>query len=314
MKTESFLPVPLKTILESDIHRFTLHRDLSDQPPAEFLDSIDRFGLIHPPAVLKEQGKLQLLCGRKRVLALQQTGRKSPLCCRIVESDDPVEILLTVLEDQRLSGPLCAIMTARFLRLVESYLPEHSRSMFIAQSNIGSYGQLKRHLPLLNLELPIRDAVHNGTISEKIGLSLAAYNGPDRLFLYNLFQTLSLNKNKQKRLLDMCRILLVRTGGTVEELFQQEFRDFLPETITTNKPQSAGNLMKRIYEASHPMSTNAETEFNERRKHLRLPARCRLSHSQSFEKDNVTLSIDFTNFDELKRVWSDIKMFLNDRE
>ena len=308
MKTESFLPVPLKKILDSDINRFSLHRDLSDPLPAELLSSIDRFGLFHPPVVLIEQpGKYQLLCGRRRILALQEIGRDQTVLCRVVEIDDSAEMLMTVLEDQRLSGPLSAIMTARFLRLVESQIPVNSRHTFIAQMNIGSYGQLQRQAVFLKLEQPIRDAIHKGMISDKIGLHLCSLTSQDRLFLCNLFMALSLNNNKQKRLLDMCQILLARTGRTVEELFQQDFHDFLPRTTTTNKPQSAGNLMKLLHEASHPMSTSAEKIFNDRRKELRLPTSCRLSHSQSFEKDSVTLSIDFSNFDALKKVWSRIK-------
>ncbi len=118
---------------------------------------------------------------------------------------------------------------------------------------------------------------------------------------------LTLNKNKQKRLLDMCQILIARRGGTFKDLFHENFREFLPAHITTNRPQTAGNLLRVLYEASHPLSNNAEKLFNDRKNELELPAHCSLSHSPAFEKDRVTLSFDFENFDEMARIWQKIK-------
>ena len=307
MKSDSFRNVSLETLLNSDVDRFSLHKDLSMNLSADFLLSIKRYGLFHPPLVMTKGDGYQLICGRKRIQALLETGSDPSPLCRVVNVSGPSELLTTILEDQRLSGPLSVIMNARFLKLTEKLIPQESRNAIIKPMEIGSYGQLQRLLPLLNLEQPIRDAIHRGSISDKVGLILCSISPEDRLFLCHLFLELSLNKNKQKRLLDMCQILIAQKGGTYKELLQNDFRDFLPENIPSNIPQTAGNLLKCLYEASHPLSTHAERVFNDRKNELGLPASCSISHSPAFEEDKVTLSIEFDNLDEMTRIWQKIK-------
>lgn len=307
MKSDSFRNVSLQTFLNSDIDRFSLHKDLSMNLSTDFLCSIKRYGLFHPPVVMKTGNGYQLICGRKRIQALLETGSDPSPLCKVVNISGPSELLTTILEDQQLSGPLSVIMIACLLKLTETLIPQESRNALIEQLDIGSYGQLQRLLPLLNLEQSIRDAIHRGSISDKVGLILCSIAPEDRLFLCHLFLELSLNKNKQKRLLDMCQILIAQKGGTYKKLFQNDFRDFLPENIRSNIPQTAGKLLKCLSEASHPLSTHAEKVFDDRKNDLGLPASCSVSHSPAFEKDRVTLSIEFDNLDEMAKIWQKIK-------
>lgn len=307
MKTDSFRIVPLESLLQSDIDRFTLHKDLSVNLSADFLSSIKRYGLFHPPVVMKMGETYQLICGRRRIQALQTIGTDTSVYCRVADVSDSGELLATILEEQRLSGPLSAIMSARFLKLTETLIPQGARDTVITQLRLGSYGKLQRLLPLLTLEQSIRDSIHNEDISDKVGLILCAVSPEDRLFLCELFLALSLNKNKQKRLLEMCQILIAQREGTFRDLFHEYFKDFLPENITSNRPQTAGNLLRFLHEASHPLSNNAEKIFDQRKHELGLPERCHLSHSPAFEKDRVTLSFDFENFDEMAMIWQKIK-------
>ncbi len=307
MKKESIQIISLKTLLDSDIDRFTLHKDLSDSLSTEFLLSIKHFGLLHPPIVMKDHQGYQLVCGRKRIRALQIINEQRDVLCRVIAPAETVEILAIILEEQRLSGPLTAIMTARFLKLFDSLVPRESRDEVMAQLNIAPYRTLQRFLPLLTLEQQIRDAIHSEAVSERTGLTLCSIVPGDRIFLCNLFLALGLNKNKQKRLIDLCQVLTARQGGTIKDLFHGDFSDFLPENLPANTPQAAASLMKTLHEASHPLSCTAEKRFHEQEKGLRLPANCTLSHSPSFEKDTVTLSINFKNFDQMSRAWKTIK-------
>lgn len=310
MNNTSIQIISLKTLLESDIDRFTLHKDLSDSLSPEFLLSIKRYGLLHPPIVMQDQENYQLVCGRKRIRALQLINRDQEVLCRVAAPADTLDLLAIILEDQRLSGPLCAIMTARFLKLVDSLVPRESRTEVMEQLSFAPYRKLQRFLPLLTLEQSIREAIHRQTVSDSIGLTLCSMVAEERIFLCNLFTALGLNKNKQKRLIDMCRILTTRKGGTIKDLFHKDFSDFLPENLPANTPQAAASLIRSLHEASHPLSSRAEKRFHEREKRLGLPANCTLSHSPSFEKDNVTLSINFKNFDKMSNVWETIKNHL----
>ena len=310
MKKDSIQSLSLKTLLDADIDRFSLHRDLSGSLSPDFLLSIKRFGLLHPPIVMKEHEGYQLVCGNRRIRALQAINSDRDVLCRVVAPAEAVELLAIILEEQRLSGPLCAIMTARFLKLVESLVPGESRNEVMEQLNVESYRKLRRFLPLLMLEQPIRDAIHRQVVSDKTGLTLCSIVPEDRIFLCDLFLALGLNKNKQKRLIDMCQVITTRQGGTMKNLFHSRYRDFLPENLPANRPQAAASLMNTLHEASHPLSSKAEKQFHELQKGLGLPANCSLSHSPSFEKDQVTLSITFNDFDEMSNAWERIKNLL----
>ena len=310
MKKESIHSISLKTLLDSDIDRFTLHRDLSASLSPEFLLSIKRYGLLHAPIVMREQEGYQLVCGNRRIRALQAINRDRDVLCRMIAPAETVELLAIIVAEQRLSGPLCAIMTARFVKLFDSLVPQPARHEVMEQLNIAPYRKLQRFLPLLGLEQPLRDAIHRQAVSEKTGLTLCSMVPEDRIFLCDLFLALGLNRNKQKQLIDMCQVITARQGGTIKNLFHEGFREFLPENLPVNRPQAAAGLMKSLYEASHPLSSKAEKQFHERQKGLGLPANCSLSHSPSFEKDQVTLSITFNHFNEMSSLWEIIKNHL----
>jgi len=307
MITESFHILSLSTLLDSDIHFYSLHQDLSINLSDDFIASIERFGLFHPPVVLKNDKGFTLLCGRKRVLALQKINSQSSLPCKIIDSSDPAELLAVIIEDQLLDGPFSIIMKARLIRLMEALIPKELQISLISDLQLGSYGQLQRLLPLLALEEELRNALHFGSISDKVGLLFCSLSSKDRLFLGTLFVALSLNKNKQKRLLDMCQIIIARDGGSFHDLFHTHFSDFLPENLSSNIPQSASNLLKRLYETSHPLSVSAEKAFDEWKNSLGLPEQIDIEHSPAFERDSVRLSIDFETIEDMSTFWEAIK-------
>ncbi|MEE4166033.1 MAG: ParB N-terminal domain-containing protein, partial [Desulfocapsaceae bacterium] len=303
MKNESFQTIALKTLLDADGDRFSLHRDLDSTPSPELVNSVKRHGLLHPPIVMKTGDGYQVVCGRYRIQALLTIKSHQDVLCRVIEPVDKETFLSIILEDQRLCGPLSAIMTARFVKLVDRLVPESAGDDIIKQCNIGPCGQVRRLLPLLTLEESIRQAIHHGSVSDRTGLILCSMTPEDRIFFCDLFMALGLNKNKQRQLVDMCRVLTVHTGKSIKNLFHEDFSEFLPKNLPANTPQAAARLMRAVHEASHPLSSEAEKHFHEQKKGLGLPANCSLSHSPAFEKDQVTLSIDFINIAEMNRVW-----------
>ena len=289
---------------------YCLHRDISFAIPATLLSSIHRFGIFQPPVVIKEGDTYLLICGFRRIEALKQVGAVSPVACKVIHPPDPLDLLAVILEDQLLAGPLSVIMTARFITLLESLIVKEERSSVLKELKFGPYEHLKRFTPLLDLEVPIRDALHRGTIADSVGLSFCSMPTKDRLFLSELFENLALNKNKQKRLLEFCQIIVAQHGGSIKELFTETFPDILTPNSDANIPQMTGFLLGELYRLSHPLSAQAESSFNRWRNTLRMPNNCEMTHSQSFETDRVTLSIDFKNREEASMVWSEIKNLL----
>ncbi len=66
-------------------------------------------------------------------------------------------------------------------------------------------------------------------------------------------------------------------------------------------PQVSGRATPRATQKrAYPLLSEAEEYFKSELKQLKLPKECALSHSQSFEKDEVILSLCFKNIDHLK--------------
>ena len=166
--------------------------------------------------------------------------------------------------------------------------------------------QRNRLLPLLELESIIRASIHCGHISDKTGFHMARMSSTERLFVHELFTSLSLNKNKQRRFLELIQIITVAKGCTIEHFITEHFAR-LCCSGTDNVPQRTNVLMKRLYEYSHPDSHGATEEFARQVAEKKLPANCRVSPSPSFETDKVTLEVEFTNFSDFSRAWDKIK-------
>jgi hypothetical protein len=78
-----------------------------------------------------------------------------------------------------------------------------------------------------------------------------------------------------------------------------------------NIPQKTQHLGILLANRHTPSSTQAEEEFNELVKKLHLPTHCSISHSKSFERDQVTLAITFKNMSECKEKWAILKRILD---
>lgn len=307
MNTDTHISLSLSSLLTLERGKYSLHQDLSRELPVDFITSIKRFGVLHPPLVSKNNKGYTVVCGCRRIQALSEIGGITAVACRVIEQSGPSDLLAVILEDQQLYGPLSVIMITRFYKLVDSLVPKSSGKKLFGQFNIGSYDHIRRYLPLLKLEQPIIDDIHLGRISDKVALFLCSITPQDRIFLCNLFRRLSLNKNRQRRLLEMARIIIAQRGGTYRTLFEKEYPDVLDTHDQSNIPQRVAQLFRVLHEASHPLSCEAEQNFKIMTANLNLPARCTLSHSHSFETDSVTLSIDFETFNQMVESWARIK-------
>jgi hypothetical protein len=72
-----------------------------------------------------------------------------------------------------------------------------------------------------------------------------------------------------------------------------------------NIPQQIHHLGALLLQQTNPSSSQAEEVFIKQVKALYLPKNYAVSHSPSFEKDEITLSITFKNFAECEQYLSE---------
>lgn len=301
--------LPMESILQR--RQWSLHQDISIEPDDGLLGSIERVGLLRPPIVRLGQDGYELICGVRRLDALKRLchAPDSIGCLVLSEQAQPEEVLFLVAEDQLQTGPLSPIEAARFINLVNEQFTQPNYELFNLAITTTSTTQRNRLLSLLKLEEPIRTSIHHGKISIKTGLNFVSLPTAERRFIHDLFIRLSLNGNKQRRFLELMQIITGVEGCTVVKFISNHFPELCKEPIG-NIPQQTTHLMKRLYEHSHPGISLAKEEFVKRVAKMKLPKNCRVSPTPAFEKDRVTLEVEFDDFRTFSEAWQKMKRFV----
>jgi ParB-like chromosome segregation protein Spo0J len=285
----------------------SLTPEKAQEPSAELLESVARSGILHPP-ILREQGRtmLEIVTGRRRLLAAQQTMHSISAICLLLPADTlPAETLAINLEDTLLRGNITVVEQAIFFRKILVYMNEKEAShRFLPLLGLEPHRHhLHTLLQLLGLEEHLMGAVHEGQLHDGVARELLALNFTDRLSLYEVMEILCLSVSNQKKITATCRELAARHNTSVMALlYQPEVRQIL-DPQETNIPQKTARLMQWLTEQRFPSLAAAEQEFRTFANTLKLPKALTLSHSPSFEQDQMHLSILFANRQELCKVW-----------
>ncbi len=277
------------------------------EPNAELLTSVTRTGILHPP-ILRELGRasMEIVTGRRRLLAAQQTQHSISTICLVLPTETlPAETLAINLEDTLLRGDITVVEQAIFFQKILVHLDEDEAARrFLPALGLEPHRHhLHNLLQLLGLEEHLLGAVHEGRLHDGVARDLLSLNFTDRLSLHEVMEILSLSVSNQKKITAICRELAARHNTSVMGLLcQPEVREIL-DPQETNIPQKTARLMQWLTEQRFPSLAAAEQEFRSFAATLKLPSAVALSHSPSFEQDQVHLSIPFANREELRRLW-----------
>lgn len=275
--------------------------------PDELIDSIKRVGILHPP-ILKEKStnSYLILTGRKRLCAARDVLRFTACNCRIVPMETPeIDCLAIVLEEALASEGLTPVEKAVFMQkslqwideqeLIENFLP-------VLGLTPHSY-HIQRTLALLSLEEPILRAVHEGRLEEGVARELCKLGFGDRIAIYDLIDLLRLSVGNQKKITTICKELSARNNDSIRTLLAHPDVSDILNHRDANPPQKTANLMAWLTKKRFPRLSAAESDFRKFSEKLALPKGVTLSHSPSFEKDTLTLSIPFQNPEALQKTW-----------
>ncbi len=133
--------IPIKTI--SNESRLSLHQDLNGEPEADFIDSVKQFGILRPPLVQQRiDGGYDVICGAKRLSAARDILDQPAINCLLLGTGlEVTDLLLLIIEDQKLSGPLSPIEKARYCLLCRQMLDKQQPTspLIIGSGQPGQY-------------------------------------------------------------------------------------------------------------------------------------------------------------------------------
>ncbi len=296
-----FNNVTLKHINFAD-KSYCIRPEGDNNPPADFIESIARCGIIHPPIVqdLGEDGYI-ILAGRRRLQAALDMLKISRCNCLIVPPEkSPIDCLKIILEEGLLSLSWTLITKAKFLQKVVDIIGKKETASEILP-RLGITGQmyhLEKILGLADLEEPLAMAIHQGQISEKTAYELCNLSFRDRLILLDLINGLKLSVGNQRQVINFCVELAKRSSSSIHAILTEPA---ILKIINSgdNLPQQTAKLMKILHDRIFPSLGNAKQEFINWQNSFNLPRWVEVSHSPNFETEQVAMRLNFANRDKM---------------
>jgi ParB family transcriptional regulator, chromosome partitioning protein len=288
---------------------WNLHPFLDSIVPDTLEQSIHKVGILHPPVLVQSGETYDVVCGRKRIQCAQNSGQSHFLCGILPQDSSKKTILTFLLEDQVSHAPLSLPEMACFLKLCLDHM-DREEALEMLPGEILPRLNTGHVLSLLEFDDDIQRQIHYGHVTDKIIFDLLKLNQADRRRMVFLVGLLQLGGNKQKRLFALCRDISLRENISISSLLDQPDIRAILEHNEMNVPQKTNRLLSQLQKRCYPQSTAARENFQAQVLELNLPDTCDISPSPFFEKDEVTLSLRFSDFEACKKLWPAIKSLL----
>lgn len=271
--------------------------------------SIQRIGLLHPPLLeQKALGRYRIVCGLKRLLALRQL-KFTDFPARICYSQDDaptVDRLVLALYDNLGTRPLNLIEKAQFIyKMIRAFGVPHQEILatYLPLLELGANPQvLERLLALNELEDYVKRAVVKATVTVDMALSLLRRQPAERRALFDLFQTLRLGSNRQRELFKLLIDLSALTEQPIPDLLQMPAIAAILENSELDHVLKTQRLKQQLLRLRFPRLAQAEANFYQLKRSLKLPPNLILQPPPFFEGDRFKLEMQFKDAREFKKL------------
>ena len=291
--------ISLDSIIPSST--WNLHPWELNSLPGDLASSFLRSGILHPPILLPTEGsRFEIVCGFKRLFFASSILKSREIDCLILAAGtEPAVILDILLTDQSLAGPLSMAEKARFIEICGRYLQRQQiadtfRGRLLLDNRPSTISRLQ---DFSGGDPQFIAAIHAGALQEKVVMELLELPlKGDRIALVQLFNNLRMGDGKQRRILSLFRDLAFHRNTSIAAILQDSSIQEILNHQAMNNPQKTQHLASYLQNQLNPLSAHAEKEFTDNVKALKIPENCTISHSPSFERDEVTVSITFKDF------------------
>jgi ParB family chromosome partitioning protein len=266
-------------------------------------ESIERFGLLNAPYVIKDSSdRYTVVAGYRRLLAVRELGWPEVACSVLCSDFPPLEALLLNLYDNIAQRNMNDIEKAMVLERLNKYVTKEALMKdFMPMLGIPANRQyLDILLQMPKLEEQVRISIATHRISLKVADLMMTLNSPDRLKINELFTELKLSFNQQWEVIQWIVESAGREGRTPQEILDDEaLAEILHDSIMSN-PIKSKTIVKLLRERRFPYLVKAEKEFKKGVSSLSLPKGVRVIPPPFFEEENYRLEIAFSQGKDLK--------------
>ncbi|MFH1350197.1 MAG: ParB/Srx family N-terminal domain-containing protein [Pseudomonadota bacterium] len=296
-------------------HRIQLDLKVIEETPGPFcmsfhfdltplLQSIEASGVINPPLVVRaEEGRVEVVVGYRRIMALKSLKKKSAECIDLSDLGfSTLDLLLLNLFDNLATRKFNDVERGMILSRLMEYLPEEK--------------VLKEYLPLLKippkeeflhiflglekLDSQIKGAVAENLLSPRAVRVLIEMDDDARASIFSLLDNLNLSFNNQIQFIEYVIDISNKEEISIPDLILEgPLQDILKDK-QLNNPQKQRNIMNFLRARRSPRLFHFEESFRRKISRMGLPKGVRIDHSPFFETPDYRLEIHFKTGGELK--------------
>lgn len=272
--------------------------------PPLLAESIERVGLLQPPLIrTSSEGKYDVVCGFRRLRALEALGRTSCLCRDLAPLEyNPVELLeLALLEN----------LATRAINDVEKGLVLEKLGRHVDRETL-----IRKYMPLLNLsprktlldnclaladaDPPVKEAVAQGTLSFKAFQAMRGISREAAKAICRIFNNLNYSFNKQLQFIDYIKDISYANNQPIADVLRYDKIIAVLENPSLNTPQKSTRILEYLRRLRLPVLTEAEQSFQHTVSDCKLPKGVRVHHPPFFEGSEFRLEISFKSGKELR--------------
>jgi hypothetical protein len=266
-------------------------------------DSIDRFGVLNPPYLLKDSdGNFTVVAGYRRLLGVRELGWQDLVCQIVPDNFPPFKALLLNLNDNLIHRRLNNIEKGMVLKRLARFLKsEEIVANFMPILGIPSNKQtLELFLGLEELEEAIRIAVAMERLSLRVAGLMSSIGIDDRLRINDLFTSLKWSFNKQWEATQWIIEIASREERSIKEVVDEGEIIEILNNDRMNDPQKVKTIVKILKTRRFPSLLAAEKSFKIGLSKLPLPSGVKIISPPFFEGIDYKLEIVFRKGEELR--------------
>ena len=266
-------------------------------------ESIKRLGLVNPPCIAKEhEGRIQVVAGYRRILALKQLGWVKVGCEDVTSSlPSDVERLFFAFYDNLASRTFNPVEKAMILsRFTPLLTKEDILKIIMPRLSIPCHeDNLDFYMQLNELQRDIKVGLVRDRLSLNAAKALLNLEPESRQCIFRWISDLRLNFNQQLHYIDMMIDLSIIHKKSCSQIMECDPLQNIVKDEGLNNPQKAKKVLDELRFLRYPEWKSAERRFREKLDLLTLPTGTRVDHPPFFEAQGYRLEVRFRDGKEL---------------
>lgn len=269
------------------------------------VDSIDAAGLLNLPVVWEQYGRVHVVSGYRRVLALREIGRQKVECRAIPSSTSKVRCMLLNFHDNLPTRPLNQVEKAMTCSRLASLIPRREMiERYMPALGLSSHDKTLELYLAVDAEPDgeIKQALASGQMSLRAAGELLNLDDSTKKAFCNLFSSIKFNNNQQTQVIDIINDISNITGTTPSTVMQEKELKTIVYSETMNQPQKARAVLDYCRRRRFPTLHAAEDRFKSQVGRLGLPKGASIMHPEFFEASEFRMELKFKDGTHLKHL------------